>query len=150
MDGKKCRLGMGHGGRWKRPLAVASLALLAGCAGFESPPSERPITAEGRPGAGQARAAGRRQDSAGWAADIYAAFATLEIRPSAENICSVVAVIGQESSFQADPATPGLAQIARREMDKRRESAGSPSSRSRPPSRCRHRMARAMAIASTR
>jgi len=66
------------------------------------------------------------KDSVGWAADIYAAFATLEIRPTSENICSAVAIIGQESSFQADPAVPGLAQIARREMDKRRESAGIP------------------------
>ena len=57
---------------------------------------------------------------------IYAAFATLEIRPTSENVCAAVAVIGQESSFQADPVVPGLAQIARREMDKRRERAGLP------------------------
>jgi hypothetical protein len=102
------------------------LALLAACAGIEGPPGERPISAE------EGRALVRRalpdgvRDGAGWAADIYAAFATLEIRPTSENICSAVAIIGQESSFQADPPVPGLGQIARKEMDKRRESAGIP------------------------
>jgi hypothetical protein len=107
-------------------LALAMLALLAACAGIEGPPGERPISAE------EGRALVRRalpdgvRDGAGWAADIYAAFATLEIRPTSENICSAVAIIGQESSFQADPPVPGLGQIARKEMDKRRESAGIP------------------------
>jgi uncharacterized protein DUF1615 len=105
---------------------MASLALLAGCAGVEGPPAERPMSAE------EGRALVRRalpdgvKDGAGWAADIYAAFATLEIRPTSENVCSAVAIIGQESSFQADPAVPGLGQIARKEMDRRRESAGIP------------------------
>jgi hypothetical protein len=107
-------------------LAVAVVALFVGCAAVEGPPGERPLSAE------EGRALVRRalpdgvKDSAGWATDIYAAFATLEIRPTTENICSAVAIIGQESSFQADPAVPGLAQIARKEMDKRRESAGIP------------------------
>ena len=43
-----------------------------------------------------------------------------------DNVCAAVAVIGQESSFQADPAVPGLASIARKEIDRRRESAGIP------------------------
>ena len=107
-------------------LALAMLALLAACAGIEGPAPERPMSAE------EGRALVRRalpdsvKDGAGWAADIYAAFTTLEIRPTSENICSAVAIIGQESSFQADPPVPGLAQIAHKEMDKRRESAGIP------------------------
>ncbi|MCC6196810.1 MAG: DUF1615 family protein, partial [Burkholderiales bacterium] len=40
--------------------------------------------------------------------------------------CAAIAIIGQESGFQADPAVPGLAKIARAELDKRRESAGIP------------------------
>lgn len=66
------------------------------------------------------------KDRPGWAIDIYAASAALDIPPTRENICSAVAVIGQESSFQADPVVPGLAGIARKEMDRRRESAGIP------------------------
>ena len=46
--------------------------------------------------------------------------------PIADNFCAAIAVIGQESSFEADPVVPGLARIARTEMDKRRESAGIP------------------------
>ena len=43
-----------------------------------------------------------------------------------ENICAAIAVTAQESGFQVDPAVPGLASIARKEIDKRRESAGIP------------------------
>jgi hypothetical protein len=66
------------------------------------------------------------KDRAGWAADIYAAFAALDIAPTPENICSAVAVIGQESGFQADPVVPGLSAISRKEIDRRPERAGIP------------------------
>jgi hypothetical protein len=55
----------------------------------------------------------------GWAVDIFAAFEALDIRPTAENICAVVAVTEQESTFQFNPAVPGLAAIARREIEER-------------------------------
>lgn len=55
----------------------------------------------------------------GWAIDIFAAFEALEIRPTAENICAVVAVTEQESTFTVNPAVPGLPSIARREIDSR-------------------------------
>lgn len=54
-----------------------------------------------------------------WAVDMFAAFESLSIRPTAQNICSVIAVIEQESTFQASPAVPGLPAIARREIDAR-------------------------------
>ena len=54
-----------------------------------------------------------------WAIDIFAAFEALSIRPTNENICAVVAVTEQESTFQVDPAVPGLPAIARREIDNR-------------------------------
>ncbi|MFC4313615.1 DUF1615 domain-containing protein [Steroidobacter flavus] len=54
-----------------------------------------------------------------WAVDIFAAFEALSIRPTPENICSVIAVTEQESTFQASPAVPGLPDIARREIDAR-------------------------------
>jgi hypothetical protein len=54
-----------------------------------------------------------------WAVDIFAAFESLSIRPTAENICAVVAVTEQESTFQVNPPVPGLAAIARREIDSR-------------------------------
>ena len=54
-----------------------------------------------------------------WAVDIFAAFEALSIRPTPENICAVVAVTEQESTFQVNPPVPGLAAIARREIDSR-------------------------------
>ena len=89
-------------------------------------PSYRPISAtEGRALVGRLLPDGVK-DRAGWATDIYAAFAALDIPPTPENICAAVAVTGQESGFQVDPVVPGLASIARKEIDKRRESAGIP------------------------
>ncbi len=58
-------------------------------------------------------------DRQGWATDIYAAFDALDIPPNNENICSVLAVTVQESTFQATPPVPGLAKIAREEIYRR-------------------------------
>ncbi|MEO8752540.1 MAG: DUF1615 domain-containing protein [Casimicrobiaceae bacterium] len=112
----------------RRALAAALPAVLAACAGTEGPagPGQRPLSAD------EGRALVRRalpdsvRDPAGWSTDIYAAFTSLGINPSPDNVCAAVAVIGQESGFQADPPVPGLAQIARKEIDRRRESAGIP------------------------
>ena len=112
----------------EKSLAVALLAALAACAGIEgpTPPGHRALSAqEGRTLVGRALPDSVK-DKVGWSTDIYAAFASLGIDPSPDNICAAVAVIGQESSFQVDPAVPGLARIARKEMDSRRESAGIP------------------------
>jgi hypothetical protein len=65
-------------------------------------------------------------DRSGWAADIYAAFTVQALPPSRENLCAVVAVIEQESSFQVNPIVPGLPAIAWREIDRRAADAGVP------------------------
>ena len=97
---------------------LASLALVGGCA-TRSPLSEAPPTpAEVRARIVTLLPAATR-DRPGWAADIQAAFAALEIEPASENLCAVLAVTEQESTFDADPAVPGLARIARAEIDKR-------------------------------
>lgn len=60
-------------------------------------------------------------DRNGWATDILAAFAALRIPALAENLCATIAIVAQESSFQADPLVPGLARIVWQEIDRRRE-----------------------------
>ena len=103
------------------------VALLAGCAG-DVPLREAPPP---RPADVRAQIANllpvTTPDRAGWAVDIYAALAALEIPPSAANICAVLAVTEQESSYRADPAVPRLGQIAWGEIDRRAERLGIPS-----------------------
>lgn len=65
-------------------------------------------------------------DRYGWATDIYAAFAAMEIAPIPENICAVVAVTEQESNFHADPRVPGLSRIAWKEIERQRSRSGIP------------------------
>ena len=62
---------------------------------------------------------GRTSDRAGWAVDLYAAFAALRIDPNTPNLCATLAVTEQESGFHVDPVVPGLARIARDEIDRR-------------------------------
>jgi hypothetical protein len=66
-------------------------------------------------------------DRVGWATDIYAAFAALQLAPHADNVCAVIAVTEQESTFQATPAVPGLSKIAWKEIDDRAERLKIPS-----------------------
>jgi len=68
----------------------------------------------------------RLSDRSGWAEDIDAAMSALGVEPNAANACAVIAIIEQESSFRVDPAIPGLPEMARKELDKRRERAGVP------------------------
>jgi hypothetical protein len=102
---------------------------MTGCATVEEPAlpdAHRPLSAA----EGRARVARLLPDSVnernGWATDLYAAFAALELSPSPENLCSAIAVTEQESGFQVDPVVPGLAAITRKEIERRRERAGIP------------------------
>lgn len=58
-------------------------------------------------------------DRAGWAADIQGALAALEIEPTPQNLCAVLAVTEQESTYTANPAVPGLGKIAIGEIETR-------------------------------
>ena len=90
-------------------------------------------------------------DRAGWAADIHAALATLELPSTPENLCAVLAVTEQESGFRADPAVPGL-RGDRPEGDRppRRERRRAEARGARRARRCRRRTAAATPSASTR
>lgn len=103
--------------RRRAAFLVVALALLAGCARQHvEVPARRPA---------EVRAQIVRllppdtDDRQGWATDTYAAFASLGIDASPQNLCAALAVAGQESSFHVDPAVPGLGRIARTEIDRR-------------------------------
>lgn len=65
-------------------------------------------------------------DRAAWAQDIQVAFSSLGIRPVAPNLCAALAVIEQESGYNPDPVVPGLAGIARAEIESRAGRVGVP------------------------
>jgi hypothetical protein len=52
--------------------------------------------------------------------------ASLDVPPTAENICAIVAITEQESGFKANPPVEGLAAIAWKEIERQREAAGIP------------------------
>lgn len=99
-------------------LSLMSLAVIAGCSS-QSTQTGPHLTPE------QTRARvvqlmpSTVPDRQGWAADIQVAFVAQALAPSDENLCSVLSVTEQESTFQADPPVPGLAKIARTEINRR-------------------------------
>ena len=106
------------------PRAIGRLAVLlaiaatAGCA-------TKPATKHAYRPPAEVRAEIVRRMPAGipereaWASDIQVAFAAQGLAPSAANLCAALAVTQQESTFQANPPVPGLAGIARGEIDRR-------------------------------
>src|ERR1700732_2225391 len=101
---------------------VALAAFLTGCASERSPqisPTDAHALIERALPNGIA-------DRSGWAGDIYAGFTAQGLEPPQENICAVVAVSEQKSSFHVDPAVPGLPAIAWKEIRARAEHAGVP------------------------
>lgn len=59
------------------------------------------------------------EDRTGWAEDLLAVFEATKIPLERENVCAVLAEIGQESSFQTDPAVAGLSRIVRSGLEER-------------------------------
>jgi hypothetical protein len=112
----------------RRPLQILGVsALLSSCAAQHPPvapaPTPRPADARELIEASLPRTV---SDRGGWTTDIYAAFTALTITPTHQNVCAVVAVIGQESGFQVDPVIPNLGPLARREINARAERAHVP------------------------
>ena len=66
------------------------------------------------------------KDKSGWAEDLHTAFKALEVPHATQTYCAVMAVIEQESSFQADPVVAGLPGIVRKELEARAGRYGVP------------------------
>ncbi|MBX2803025.1 MAG: DUF1615 domain-containing protein [Myxococcales bacterium] len=88
-----------------------ALFLLSGCFGDEPPDPgmavEQVVAYIGK----------ESSDPAGWATDLRAALQASGIGVDEQGVCSVLAVVEQESTYEADPAVPGLGKIARREIE---------------------------------
>jgi hypothetical protein len=104
-----------HAVRW---LCITLAATVAGCTGTQRPrePAIDPDIARAQIASLLPTKAGNRD---GWALDIFTAFEALNLLPTTQNTCAVVAVAEQESTFQVNPTVPGLPAIARREIDAR-------------------------------
>lgn len=105
-------------------MGLLLIAALAGCA-REPREQPTPSAAEGRALIQQKLPPGIA-DRPGWTEDMYAAFSALEITPTAEKVCAVVAVTEQESGFHVDPVIPDLGKVAWREIDRRAQHAAIP------------------------
>ena len=133
-----------------RPRAAAlllSAAIVAGCAGTgEQAPAARlppdlaqplpwsvaPSRAEAPPTEREIRAMVTRlipattRDRSGWADDLHNAFSRLDLPHAPQVYCAAIAIIEQESSFQADPVVPDLPDIVWRELEQRGRKYGIP------------------------
>ncbi|MBK9132807.1 MAG: DUF1615 domain-containing protein [Betaproteobacteria bacterium] len=100
------------------------LALLGCAADAPSPGSQR--TPESIQADIQALIPSRVPQRAAWAVDLQLVFAGLKLDPSTENVCAVLAVTEQESTYNPDPPVPNLAKIAREEILRRAGELGVP------------------------
>jgi len=111
--------------RFGLALAMAAMsALVTSCA--SGPPAPSAISRDQARGMIERSLPRTVSDRSGWAADMQAAFTTLGIEPTHENVCAIVAVIEQESGFRVDPVIPGLPAMAWREINSRAAHAGVP------------------------
>lgn len=120
------------------------LLVLAGCTSIDNPPGPV-LPGDMATPSGQARTipwselpeAELRQriarlipanvkDRAGWAGDLHTAYTHLNIPAAAQTYCASIAVIEQESTFQADPVVPGLPDIVWRGLEERVGKFGMP------------------------
>lgn len=100
-----------------RPLVAALVVVLvavavAGCAHAPEvppPPPPRTVSLDEVTRALPDKA----KDKRGWADDILVAIRLTDKEPTAERACAVIAVIGQESGFVADPAVAELPRIVK-------------------------------------
>ncbi len=63
----------------------------------------------------------RVQDAHSWAKDIDTIFGTLNIPKTTQNVCTVIAVIDQESNFVADPTVPNLGSASLKALEDKLE-----------------------------
>jgi hypothetical protein len=105
--------------------AVAMVPAMSGCTG-DGPVRTPPPSPEAIKLRIQGLIPAATRDRAGWASDIHDVLVALRQPTSSSNICAVLAVIEQESTYQVDPLVPNLATISREEIFRRANAAGVP------------------------
>jgi hypothetical protein len=60
----------------------------------------------------------RVTDRPAWAQAVHDGLLANELPPDASAVCAVLAIIGQESGFQEDPAVPGLAKVVEARLER--------------------------------
>ncbi len=106
---------------------LTCLLLAAASACHEAPPPAPPPARPPPPlGPAQVRTAFPEGvgDPAGWAKDTLAAFSDSSLVPDATRVCAVVAVLQQESGFQADPPVAHLGALVRTRLQEEAEKYG--------------------------
>src|SRR5215469_8042517 len=112
---------------FRHPGWMRTLLLVGITACHEAPPPPPPPARPPPPlGPVQVRAAfpDEVSDPAGWAKDLLAAFADTGLVPDATRVCGVVAVLQQESGFQADPPVANLGALVRARLNEEAERYG--------------------------
>ena len=109
-------------------LVLLACALLSACASDAPVPTRSAMSpAESRAMIAKALPVSvSSSDRNAWTTDIYAALTSMQIAASVPNVCAVIAITEQESTFRANPAVPGMAAIAWREIDAKADRAGVP------------------------
>lgn len=110
---------------WILGAPVLALAFGGGCAGdsTQRQPWRSPESIQAEI---QALIPASVPQRAAWAVDLQLVFAALKIEPTRANVCAVLAVTEQESTFNPDPPVPNLAKVARHEIARRADAAGIP------------------------
>ena len=106
-------------------LVLVMVLGLAGCAG-DAPRQPLSRTPEKVQADIEALLPARTAQRAAWAVDLQLVFAGLKLEPSTDNVCAVLAVTEQESTFNADPPVPNLPRVAREEILRRAADVGVP------------------------
>lgn len=105
-------------------LAVAMVVLsgLSGCVTHTEEPVTKAVTLDE---AGVARhIPSTVKDREGWSEDILGALIAIHKEPTPERVCSIIAVIQQESGFEKNPAVANLPEIVRQGLEKKFEKLG--------------------------
>ena len=105
----------------RRALTIAMLLLGVSCVRSARPAALAPTLDVTEIAA---RIPAKVQDRQGWAEDLAFALDLNDLPADEPHVCAVLAVVGQESGFQANPVVPNLARIARAQIAEKASSLG--------------------------